>query len=94
MANNSPQLERAIFATIVALLAFIFAMSTNAQRRLSADVHRYPDIWFAAINDPNKPDWEIFPQEAKPGEVILSKRNELGILSNFAATPFVLDGKR
>lgn len=44
--------------------------------------------------DPHKPDWEILPQEAKPGEVILSKRNELGILSNFAATPFTLGGKR
>jgi predicted NAD-dependent protein-ADP-ribosyltransferase YbiA (DUF1768 family) len=54
----------------------------------------YPAVWFAPINDPNKPAWEILPQEAKPGEVILSKRNELGILSNFAATPFVLDGKR
>ncbi|MBP7415484.1 MAG: NADAR family protein, partial [Pyrinomonadaceae bacterium] len=54
----------------------------------------YPPIWFAPIDDPNKPDWEILPQEAKPGEVILSKRNELGILSNFAATPFELYGKR
>ncbi len=35
---------------------------------------RYPSIWFAPINDPNKPDWEILPQEAKAGEVILSKR--------------------
>jgi hypothetical protein len=34
------------------------------------------------------------PQEAGPGEVILSKRNELGLLSNFAATPFVYEGKR
>ncbi|MFZ1700113.1 MAG: NADAR family protein [Pyrinomonadaceae bacterium] len=55
---------------------------------------RYPSVWFAPINDPNKPDWEILPQEAKVGEVILSKRNELGILSNFAATPFEMDGKR
>jgi len=55
---------------------------------------KYPDVWFAPIDDPNKPDWEILPQEAKAGEVILSKRNELGILSNFAATPFELYGKR
>ena len=55
---------------------------------------KYPAAWFAPINDPNKPDWEILPQEAKAGEVILSKRNELGILSNFAATPFELYGKR
>jgi hypothetical protein len=54
----------------------------------------YNPTWFAPINDPNKPDWEILPQEAKPGEVILSKRNELGILSNFAATPFDYEGKR
>jgi hypothetical protein len=33
------------------------------------------------------------PQEAGPGEVILSKRHELGLLSNFAATPFVFRGK-
>jgi hypothetical protein len=55
---------------------------------------RYPAVWFAPINDPKKPDWEILPQEAKPGEVILSKRNELGLLSNFAATPFEYRGKR
>ena len=40
------------------------------------------------------PAWEIFPQDAGPGEVILSKRNELGLLSNFAATPFTFHGKR
>ena len=58
------------------------------------DSETYPAVWFAPINDPNKPSWEILPQEAKAGEVILSKRNELGILSNFAATPFELYGKR
>src|SRR5262249_18417423 len=54
----------------------------------------YPARWWTPINDPKKPDWEILPQEAKPGEVILSKRNELGLLSNFAATPFVFHRKR
>jgi len=54
----------------------------------------YPQSWFAPINDPNKPAWEILPQDARPGEVILSKRNELGLLSNFAPTPFTYRGKR
>jgi len=36
----------------------------------------------------------MLPQEAGPGEVILTKRNELGLLSNFAATPFVFHGRR
>jgi predicted NAD-dependent protein-ADP-ribosyltransferase YbiA (DUF1768 family) len=61
---------------------------------LAALIAQYPEHWFAPVADPHKPDWEILPQAAKPGEVILSKRNELGILSNFAATPFVLRGVR
>ena len=31
---------------------------------------------------------------AGPGEVVVSKRHELGLLSNFAATPFTYRGKR
>lgn len=53
----------------------------------------YPQQWWAEIADPKKPQWEILPQEAKPPQVILSKRNELGILSNFASTPFLYKGK-
>jgi predicted NAD-dependent protein-ADP-ribosyltransferase YbiA (DUF1768 family) len=55
---------------------------------------RYPAHWWTPVAEDQKPAWEILPQAAKPGEVILSKRNELGILSNFAATPFTLRGKR
>lgn len=55
---------------------------------------RYPSHWWTPAPSEGKPDWEILPQEAGPGEVILSKRNELGLLSNFAATPFVFRGKR
>ena len=53
----------------------------------------YPAHWWAPVSDENAPSWEILPQMAGPGEVILSKRNELGILSNFAATPFIYRGK-
>jgi predicted NAD-dependent protein-ADP-ribosyltransferase YbiA (DUF1768 family) len=54
----------------------------------------YPAHWWTPISAESAPAWEILPQAAKPGEVILSKRNELGILSNFAATPFTFQGKR
>ena len=54
----------------------------------------YPAIWWAPIPKSEAKSWEILPQEAAPGEVILSKRNELGILSNFAATPFIYHGKK
>jgi len=37
---------------------------------------------------------DLPPQEADIGEVILSKRNELGVLSNFAETPFDFHGER
>ncbi len=55
---------------------------------------RYPRHWWEPVPDDQAASWEILPQEARPGEVILSKRNELGLLSNFAETPFVVHGKR
>jgi predicted NAD-dependent protein-ADP-ribosyltransferase YbiA (DUF1768 family) len=54
----------------------------------------YPQHWWEKIDDPNARDWEILPHQAGDCEVILSKRNELGILSNFAPTPIKIDGKR
>jgi predicted NAD-dependent protein-ADP-ribosyltransferase YbiA (DUF1768 family) len=54
----------------------------------------YPAHWWTPVPPQGAPDWEILPQAAKLGEVVLSKRNELGILSNFAATPFTFRGKR
>jgi len=54
----------------------------------------YPSHWWAPVPEDQKAVWEILPQAAKPGQVILSKRNELGILSNFSATPFTFRGKR
>src|SRR6476646_2828447 len=55
---------------------------------------RYPVAWWTPVPKKDAKSWEILPQEAGPGEVILSKRNELGLLSNFAATPFKFRGKR
>lgn len=66
---------------------------TNNTGKQYGKTHGYPEDWWIEINDPKKPDWEVLPQEAKAGEVILSKRTELGILSNFAATPFTFRGK-
>ena len=54
----------------------------------------YPGHWWTPLAAGEKASWEIGPGEAGAGQVILSKRNELGLLSNFARTPFVLDGQR
>ena len=75
------------FGVTILATAVLSVTTAHAQKN-------YPAHWWTPIDDPRKPGWEILPQAAKPGEVILSKRNELGILSNFAATPFTLRGKR
>jgi predicted NAD-dependent protein-ADP-ribosyltransferase YbiA (DUF1768 family) len=54
----------------------------------------YPAHWWTPVPEDQKAVWEILPQAAGPGEVVLSKRNELGILSNFAPTPFIFLGRR
>ena len=54
----------------------------------------YPVHWWQPVPESETAWWEIPPQDAGPGEVILSKRNELGLLSNFAATPFVYRGRQ
>ena len=70
------------------------ARESAAAARQGAAGARYPAHWWAAIPKEGAPAWEILPQEAGPGEVIVSKRHELGLLSNFAPTPFVFRGKR
>lgn len=60
-----------------------------------APIKNYPAHWWQPLSTNGAPAWEIFPQAGGPGQtVILSKRNELGLLSNFAATPFTFRGKR
>lgn len=55
----------------------------------------YPKAWWEPVDPKTAPSWEILPQAAslEKNEVILSKRNELGILSNFADTPFTFRQK-
>ena len=80
-----------LFLFLAAVLLFFY--STAKPQNIPRDP-RYPAHWWTPVNDPNKPAWEILPQAAGPGEVILSKRHELGLLSNFAPTPFVFRGQR
>jgi hypothetical protein len=78
--------------TLLFPLHFAWADSTNAPA-IPRDP-RYPARWWTPVPTNGAPAWEILPQEAGPGEVVLSKRNELGLLSNFAATPFTFHDKR
>lgn len=79
---NAPMKKYTLNSLILFFLStFIFAAEPG-----------YPQHWWQEVDPSSAPGWEVLPQAAGPGEVILSKRNELGILSNFAATPFVYKG--
>lgn len=100
---NNSQLKRAFLALAVSILANPFSISgtsfsllpdqASAAQNIPRDP-RYPAHWWTPVSKEGAPAWEIMPQEAGSGEVILSKRHELGLLSNFAATPFTFRGKR
>ncbi len=70
-------------------LNFIFLFCFQFVQAHSSD---YPARWWQYVDPKTAPKWEILPQEALNGEVILSKRNELGLFSNFAATPILFKG--
>jgi len=77
------------------LLAVVILGEVAAVPRARADDRAdFPAHWWTPVPREGAPQWEILPQEAAPGEVILSKRNELGLLSNFAPTPFTFRGRR
>jgi len=69
------------------LAAALFACAARAETN-------YPAAWWKPVPREQAAAWEILPQDAGTNEVILSKRNELGVLSNFAATPFEFHGKK
>lgn len=83
---------RTPFYSVILFVILTCLSSTWALTWAFAD---YPKDWWKPFpKDPAKA-WEILPQEAAYGkDVILSKRTELGIFSNFSATPFTLDGKK
>src|SRR4051794_16830576 len=82
-----------LLAAALATIWFSWPMAA-ATSYSNSETRKYPEAWWKPVSKDGAPGWEIMPQEAKPGEVILSKRNELGLLSNFAATPFEYRGKR
>ncbi len=73
-------------------LQFAFLLTCEITR--AEAVTKYPEHWWTPVDRATAPTWEILPQDAKPGEVVLSKRNELGILSNFSVTPFTFENQK
>ena len=91
MRRKSPN---PVLYVLTVMLAAIAASADSTNTPALPRDPRYPAHWWTPAPKEGAPAWEILPQEAGPGEVILSKRNELGLLSNFADTPFTFHGKR
>ena len=73
---------------------FISILLLSIGPALWANPVNFPSSWWKTVERSQAKWWEVLPQDAKKGEVVLSKRNELGILSNFAETPFEFEGKK
>jgi hypothetical protein len=69
---------------INALLIILFLCTSNL-----ANSTDFPGNWWKYVPRDQARSWEILPQDAKDGEVILSKRTELGIFSNLSYSIFI-----
>src|SRR3989304_3433110 len=80
-------LLRALSLPAHSLIAVVMALSIlgcgkatrSAAAGKMAERAAYPAHWWTPVAEEGAPEWEILPQAAKPGEVILSKRHELGL---------------
>lgn len=72
---------------------FLFGCATPKLRTEVKD--SYPDIWWQPVPEEQVAEWEIPPQTARrsEGEVVLSKRTELGKFSNLQAIEFDFEGE-
>lgn len=79
------------------LFVVLFSGCVHAQTDNSVSVgpDGFPNVWWKEVPADQLPGWEVPPQSADrtKGEVVLSKRNELGQFSNLGPAGFVLDGQ-
>ena len=88
------RIDRVRLALWVGALSMAALVRATGASPPNVDRANFPAHWWTPVSPEGAPAWEILPQEAGPGEVILSKRHELGLLSNFAPTPFTFHGVR
>ena len=86
------QIRRLVFSLLFA--SGLAGCASAPERVEPVDPGPYPARWWEPVPSEGAPEWEVLPQAVRPPQVILSKRHELGILSNFADTPFTYRGQR
>lgn len=74
-------------------ICFLTLGCVSGQKAVSSDT--FPDAWWAPVPPDQVAGWEVPPQAAdrSKGEVVLSKRNELGQFSNLQKGEFYLDNQ-
>lgn len=80
----------------ISILSFVFSvLASCASLTKKTYTDGYPDEWWQEIPKDQLASWEIGPQAAdrSKSEVVLSKRNKLGLLSNLTPAEFTLDGE-
>lgn len=88
-------MSRAGILRSLAVLCILFSGCVSVSQAV-APADGYPDVWWQPVPEDQLASWEIGPQAAdrSKGEVVLSKRHELGKFSNLEAAAFELDGDR
>lgn len=89
MLDSLPSSRSLLLFGLIAL-ACASGCATTPEPPPPVDPGPYPPRWWEPVPTEGAPEWEILPQAARPPQVILSKRHELGVLSNFADTPFTI----
>ena len=75
-----------------AIALVLICQASAAPQEITRDP-RYPAHWWTPVVDPKKPDWEILPQEAAPGEVILFEAKRTRLAFEFCADAIPLSRK-
>lgn len=75
-------------------LCLLLCGCIHASAQVDKQLDSYPDAWWVYVPPEQLKDWEVPPHAADrlKGEVVLSKRTELGVFSNLAKAHFELDG--
>ncbi len=84
---------KTLFLLLTGLL-FITGCACNCKKPYPVAADGFPNHWWEEVPKEKLAWWEFSPHTAsrEQGVVMLSKRNELGTLSNFTAAEFKLDG--
>jgi len=85
-------MQKSYYRWISVILIPLLSISILA--KLANASENYPSQWWKPFPRDQAASWEVLPQDAGAGEVVLSKRGELGVFSNLGEAWFDFEGVR